>query len=76
MPILRLVSELELEVMYSCLLRQGREVIKPLQANLRFSKARIKGTYKMVFMQQQGYCLQDGAQLGHNWEYQHYTSDI
>ena len=62
----RLVSELELEVMSSCLVRQGREVEEVIgshQANLRYSEARIKGTYKEVFMQLQlGYCLQDGAQ--------------
>ena len=60
-----LVLELELEVMSSCLVRQGKEVeegIGSLQANLRCSEARIKGTYKEVFMQQQGYRLQDGAQ--------------
>jgi hypothetical protein len=48
-PIPRLVSELELEVMSSCLVRQGREVkegIRRLQANLHYSEARIKGTYK------------------------------
>ena len=48
------------EVMSSCLVRQGREVeegIGSLQANLRYSEARIKGMYKEVFMQQQGYCL-------------------
>ena len=47
----RLVSELELEVMSSCLVRQGREVkegIRSLQANLRYCEARIKGTYKEV----------------------------
>ena len=66
----RLVSELELEVMSSCLVRQGREVeegIGSLQANLCYSEARIKGTYKEMFMHQQGYRLQDGAkgtQLG------------
>ena len=52
----RLVSDLELEVMSSCLVRQIREVeegIRSLQANLRYSEARIKGTYKEVFMQQQ-----------------------
>ena len=45
-PILSLVSELELEVMYSCMVRQGREVkeeIGSLQANLRYGEARIKG---------------------------------
>ena len=60
MPVRRLVSDLELEVMSSCLVRQGREVeegIGSLQANLRYSEARIKGMYKEVFMQQQGYCL-------------------
>ena len=65
MPVPRLVSELELEVMSSCLARQGREVkegIGSLQANLCYSDARIMGTYKEDFMQQQGYYLQDGAQ--------------
>ena len=64
-PVPRLVSELELEVMSSCLLRQGREVkegIRSLQANMRYSEARIKGTYEEMFLQQQGYCLQDAAQ--------------
>ena len=61
-PVPRLVSELELEVMSSCLVRLGREVIGSLQANLRYSEARIKGIYKEVLMQQQGYCLHDGAQ--------------
>ena len=63
-PVPRLVSELELEVMSSCLVRQGREideVIGSLQANLR-CEGRIKGIYKEVFMQPQGYCMQDGAQ--------------
>ena len=53
-PVPRLVLELELEVMSSCLVRQGREVeevIGSLHAKLRYSKARIKGTYKEVFMQ-------------------------
>ena len=65
MPVPRLVSELELEVMSSCLVRQSREVeewIRNLQANLHYSEARIKGIYKVVFRQQQGYCLQDGTQ--------------
>ena len=52
-PIPRLVSKLKLEVMSSCLVRQGREV----EANLRDSEARIKGIYKKVSMQQLGYCL-------------------
>ena len=41
----RLVSKLNLEVMSSCLVRQGREVeagIASLQANLPDSEARIK----------------------------------
>ena len=79
-PVPRLVSELELAVMSSCLVRQGREVkegIRSLQANLCHSEARIKGTYKEVFMQQQGYCLHTMmVHKGHNWEYQHYTGDI
>ena len=72
-PVPRLVSELELEVMSSCLVRQGREVkeeIGSLQANLRHSEARIKGTYKEVSMQQQGYCLNTMmVHNGLNWEY-------
>ena len=59
-PVPRLVSGLELEVMSSCLVRQGREVkagISSLQANLPDSEARINGTYTKVSMQQQGYCL-------------------
>ena len=74
------MSELKLEVMPSCLVGQGRkvkEVIRSLQANLRYSEARIKGTYKEVSMQQQGYCLHTMVMHeGHNWEYQHYTGDI
>ena len=53
MPVPRLVSKLKLEVMSSCLVRQGREVkagIASLQANLPDSEARIKGTYKKVSM--------------------------
>ena len=76
----RLVLELELEVMSSCLVRQGRKVeegIGSLEANLCYSEARIKGTYKEVSMQQQGYCLHTKmVHKGHNWEYQHYTGDI
>ena len=79
-PVPRLMSELELEVMSSCLVRLGRQVeegIGSLQANLRYSEARIKGTYKEVSMQQQGYCLHTMmVHKGHNWEYQHYTGDI
>ena len=79
-PIPRLVSELELEVIFSCLVRQGREVKEGnerLQANLRYSEARINGTYKELSMQQQGYCMHTKmVQKGHNWEYQHYTGDI
>ena len=75
-PVPRLVSELELEVMSSCLVRQGREVeegIGSLKANLRYSEARIKDTYKEVSMQQQGYCLHSMmVDKGHKWEYQHY----
>ena len=64
-PVPTLVSELNLEVMSSCLVRQGgevEEVIGSLQANLCNSEARIKGTYKEVIMQPQVYGLQDGAQ--------------
>ena len=72
----RLVSELQLEVMSSCLVRLGREVeegIGSLQANLRYSEARIKGTYKEVSMQQQGYCLHTMmVHEGHYRAYQHY----
>ena len=79
-PVPRLMSELELEVMSSCLVRLGRQVeegIGSLQANLRYSEARIKGTYNKVSMQQQGYCLHTMmVHKGHNWEYQHYTGDI
>ena len=74
------MSELELDVMSSCLVRQGREVkegIGSLQANLRKSEARIKGTYKELSMQQQGYYLHTKIlHKGHKWEYQHYTGDI
>ena len=59
-PVPRQVFNLKLEVMSSCLVRQGREVkegITSLQANLCDSEARIKGMYKEVSMQQQGYCL-------------------
>ena len=66
----RLVSELEHEVMSSCLVRQGREVeegIGRLQAYLRYSEATIKGTYKELSMQQQGYCLHTKmVHKGHN----------
>ena len=58
MPVPRLVSKLILEVMSSCLVRQGRKVeegIASLQANL--PESRIKGIYKLVSKQQQGYCL-------------------
>ena len=73
-PVPRLMSELELDVMSSCLVRQG---IGSLQANLQYSEARIKGTYKEVFLQQQGYCLNTMmVHKGHNWEYQHYRGDI
>ena len=79
-PIPRLVSELELEVMSFCLVRQSWEVeegIGSLQANLRYSEARIKGTYKELSMQQQGYCLHTKmVHKGHNWKYQHYKGDI
>ena len=65
----RLVSKLELKVMSSCLVRQGRDVedgIWSLQANLRYSEARIKGTYKEVSLVHAGVGLMpahyDGAQ--------------
>ena len=79
-PIPRLISELEPEVMSSCLVRQVREVkegIGSLEANLQYSEARIKCTYKEVSMQQQGYCLNTMiVHKGHNWEYQYYRGDI
>ena len=79
-PVPRLVSELELEVISSCLVRQGREVkegIRSLQANLHHSEGRIKCMHKKVSVQQQGYCLHTKVvHKGHNWEYQHYTGDI
>ena len=75
-PVPRLVSKLKLEVMSSCLVRQGREVkagIASLQANLPDSEARIKGIYKKVSMQQQGYCLHTMmVHEGHYWAYQDY----
>ena len=75
-PVPRLVSKLNLEVMSSCLVRQGREVeagIASLQANLPDSEARIKGIYKKVSMQQQGYCLHTMmVHEGHYQAYQHY----
>ena len=80
MPVPRLVSKLKLEVMSSCLVRQGREVeagIVSFQANLRDSEARMKGMYKEVSMQQLGYCLHTMmVHKGHNWEYQFYTGEI
>ena len=60
-PVPKLVSEQEIEVTFSCLVRQGRMVkegIGSLKANLCDSELRIKGMYKEVSMQQQGYCLQ------------------
>ena len=70
-PIPRLVSELELEVMSSCLVRQGREVKEGI------GRRGSKGTYKELPMQQQGCCLHTKmVHKGHNWEYQHYTGDI
>ena len=75
-PVPRLMSELELEVMSSCLVRLGREVeegIGSFQANLCYSEARIKGTYKKVSMQQQGYCLHTMmVHEGHYQAHQHY----
>ena len=75
-PIPRLVSKLKLEVMSSCLVRQGREVkagIASLQANLPDSEARIKGTYKNVSMQQPGYCLHTKlVHEVHYWAHLHY----
>ena len=73
---LRLVSDLELEVLYSCLVRWGREVneeIASLQANLPDSEARIMDMYKELSLQQQGYCLHAMmVQEGHYWAYQRY----
>ena len=72
----RLVSELKLEVMSSCLVRQGREAeegIARVQANLPDSEARIKGIYKKVSMQQKYYCLYTMmVHEGHYQAYQHY----
>ena len=71
MPVPRLVSKLILEVMSSCLVRQGREVkagIASLQAKL--PESRIKGIYKLVSMQQQGYCLH--TMMVHKRHYQAY----
>ena len=77
MPVPRLVSELELEVISFCLVRQGREVkegIRSLQANLRYSEARIKVMYKEVSMQQQGNCLYTKmVNKGHIFEYHPYN---
>ena len=76
----KLVSERELEVMSSCLVRQGWEVkegIRSLQANMRDSESRIKGMHKEVSMQQQGYCLHTMmVHQGHYWAYQHYRSHL
>ena len=75
LPIPRVASELGLEVMSSCLERQGREVEE--EEEERYSEARIKDTCKELSMQQQGYCLHTKmVHKGHNWEYQHYTGDI
>ena len=75
-PVPKLVLELELEVMFSGLVRQGcvvKEGIGSLQANLHDSESRIKGMYKEVSMQQQGYCLNTMmVHKGHYWAYQHY----
>ena len=75
-PIPKQVSELEVEVMFSCLVRQERVVkegIRSLQVNLRDSESRIKGMYKEVSMQQQGYCLHTMmVHKGHYQAYQHY----
>ena len=52
-PVPKQVSELELEVMFSCPVRQSRvlmEGIGSLQANLRDSESRIKGMYKELSM--------------------------
>ena len=79
-PDQKLVSELELEVMSSCLVRQGREIkegIRSLQANMRDSESRIKGMYKEMSMQQQGYCLHTMmVHKGYYWAYQHYMSHL
>ena len=74
----RLALQLELKVPSSGLdlVGWGREVeekIASLQANLCDSEARIKGMYKEVSMQQQGYCLHTMmVHQGHSWAYQHY----
>ena len=71
MPVPNLVLELELEVMFSCLVRLGRVVkegIGSLQVNLCDSESRIKGMYKEVSIQQQGYCLHTMmVHEGHYW---------
>ena len=76
MPLPRLVSELKLDVMSSCLVRQGREVdyvIASLLSNLPDSEARIKCIYKLVSMQHQGYCLHTMmVHEGHYQAYQYY----
>ena len=72
-PVPGLVSKLKLEVMSSCLVREVQAGIASLQANLRDSEARIKGIYKKVSMQQQGYCLHTMmVHEGHYQAYQHY----
>ena len=75
-PVLRLVLELELNVLSFCLLRWGREMEE--EANLPDIEARIKGMYEEVSLQQRGYCHhammehEGGTQQGHYWAYVHY----
>ena len=81
MLIPRLVSELELDVIDVFLPGEtgqgGQGRIGSLQDKLRYIKARIKGTYKEVFMEQHGHCLHTMmVHKAHNWEYQHFTGDI
>ena len=72
MPIANLVLELDLEVMFYCLVRQGR-VVKEGIGSLHVNLSRIKGMYKEVSMQQQDYCLHTIiVYKGNYWAYQHY----
>ena len=71
-----IVELMELMVMFSCLVRQGRVVkegIGSLQANLCDSELRVKGMYKEVSVQQHCFCLHTMmVHKGHYWAYQHY----
>ena len=77
LPVPRLVLELELMVLSSCLVRLGREMeeeISSLQANLCDIEGRIKGMYE----ERQGYCLhammvhEGDSKEGHYWACMHY----